>query len=73
MLVDVGQKIVPWFVVLSGEIEVLIPSEAGEEVIVAHRAGQFTGEGNMISGRRSLARLRVSRAGEVIELSREQC
>ena len=72
VLVDVGQKSVPFFVVLSGEIEVLIPSEAGEELIVAHRAGQFTGEGNMISGRRALGRLRVSSDGELIELSRDQ-
>lgn len=72
VLVDVGQKAVPMFVVLSGEIEVVMPSEAGEEVIVAHRAGQFTGEGNMITGRRALARLRVSSDGEVTELSRDQ-
>ena len=72
MLVDAGQNAVPWFVVLTGEIEVLMPSKTGEEVIVAHGPGHFTGEGNMITGRRSLARLRVSRDGEVIELSREQ-
>ena len=72
VLVDIGQKAVPLFVVLSGEIEVLMPSEAGEEVIVAHRPGQFTGEGNMITGRRALARLRVSRDGEVTELTRDQ-
>jgi len=72
VLVDIGQKAVPLFVVLSGEIEVLMPSEAGEEVIVAHRPGQFTGEGNMITGRRALARLRVSSDGEVTELTRDQ-
>ena len=68
VLVEVGQKAVPLFVVLSGEIEVLLPSTAGDEVIVAHRSGQFTGEGNMITGRRALGRLRVSRDGEVTEL-----
>jgi len=72
VLVDVGQKAVPLFVVLSGEIEVLMPAETGEEVIVAHGAGQFSGEGNMISGRRALARLRASSDGEVIELNRAQ-
>ena len=34
--------------------------------------GSFTGEANLISGRPSMARLRVSEPGEVIELSREQ-
>src|SRR5215467_9061932 len=72
MLVDVGDRIVPFYVVVSGEIQVLRPSEGGETLIVGHRAGQFTGESNMISGRRSIARLRVSEPGEVIELNREQ-
>ena len=72
VLVEAGQHAVPMFVVLSGELEVLMPSKVGDEVIVAHRPGQFTGEGSMISGRRSLGVLRVSRDGEVAELSREQ-
>jgi len=72
MLVDVGDRIVPFYVVVSGEIQVLRPSEGGETLIVGHRAGQFTGESNMISGRRSIARLRVSEPGEVFELKREQ-
>ena len=50
----------------------LRPSGATETLIVTHRAGQFSGEGNMITGRRALARMRVSEPGEVIELDREQ-
>jgi thioredoxin reductase len=72
VLVETGDKVVPFFVVLSGEIQVLGPSEAGDTVIVTIRPGQFSGEGNMITGRRSLARLRVSEPGDVIELDREQ-
>jgi len=72
VLVDVGQKVVPFFVLVSGEIEVLQISGAKEALIVTVRPGQFTGEGNMLTGRRSLAHLRVSQAGEVIELDREQ-
>jgi thioredoxin reductase (NADPH) len=71
VLVEVGQRPVPFFVVLSGEIQVLRPSPGGEALIVTHRAGQFTGEGNMLTGRRALARTRVSEPGEVIELDRE--
>jgi thioredoxin reductase (NADPH) len=70
LLVDVGNRAVPFFVVVSGEIQVLRPSGASETIIVIHRSGQFTGEGNMITGRRALARLRVSEPGEVIELDR---
>ena len=37
-----------------------------------HTPGRFTGEANMISGRRSLTRARVSQPGEAIELTRDQ-
>ncbi len=72
MLVDAGDKVVPFFVVVSGEIQVLRPAGAGEALIVTHRPGQFSGEGNMLTGRRSLARVRVGESGEVIQLDREQ-
>jgi thioredoxin reductase (NADPH) len=72
LLVEVGQRPIPFFVVLSGEMQVLRPVAGTEELIVAHRAGQFTGEGTMLNGRRSLARARVSAPGEVIELDREE-
>ncbi len=72
VLVDVGDKVVPFFVVVDGEIQVLRPSGGTETLIVTHLRGQFSGEGTMITGRRSLARIRVSEPGEVIELDREQ-
>jgi thioredoxin reductase (NADPH) len=72
VLVDVGDRDVPFFVVLSGEIQVLRPRERTETLITAHRAGQFSGEASLISGRRALGRLRVSEPGEAIELTREQ-
>ena len=72
MLVEVGDKIVPFFVVVSGAIESCGRPSGAETLIVTHHAGQFTGEGNMITGRRALARMRVSESGEVIELDREQ-
>jgi thioredoxin reductase (NADPH) len=48
------------------------PSDGGETVNATIRAGQFTGEASLLSGRRSMAQLRISEPGEVIELSREQ-
>jgi thioredoxin reductase (NADPH) len=72
VLVEVGDRVVPFFVLVSGEIQVLRPSDGTEALIVRHRPGQFSGEGNMITGRRALARLRASEPGEVIELDREQ-
>lgn len=72
VLVEAGDKAVPFFVLLRGELEVLRPADATEAPIVTHRPGQFSGEGNLIVGRRALARLRASQPGEVIELDREQ-
>jgi thioredoxin reductase (NADPH) len=72
VLVEVGDRVVPFFVVVSGEIQVLRPAGGTETLIVTHRPGQFSGEGNMITGRRALGRIRVSELGEVIELDREQ-
>jgi thioredoxin reductase (NADPH) len=72
VLVEVGAKVVPFFVVISGEIQVLRPSGGSETLIVTHRPGQFSGEANMITGRRALMRVRVSEPGEAIELDHEQ-
>ena len=72
VLVEVGARVVPFFVVIAGEIQVLRPAGGAETFIVAHGPGQFSGEGNMLTGRRALARIRVSEAGEVIELTRER-
>jgi thioredoxin reductase (NADPH) len=58
--------------VVGGEIQALRPAGATEILIVAHGPGQFSGEANMITGRRTMARLRASEPGEVIQLEREQ-
>jgi thioredoxin reductase (NADPH) len=71
-LIEVGDRATPLFVVASGRVEIIQVSGAAETVVTAHAPGQFTGEGNMISGRPALARARVSEAGEVIELDHEQ-
>ena len=72
MLVDVGGKAVPFFVVITGAIQILRPSGSTATLIVTHGPGAFLGEGNMIAGRRSLVQALVSESGEVIELDREQ-
>lgn len=71
-LVDVGDKAVPFFVVVSGAVQILRRSGASETLIVTHRPGEFLGEGNMIAGRRALIRAVVSESGEVLELNRQQ-
>jgi thioredoxin reductase (NADPH) len=72
VLVEPGDRSVPFFVVVRGEIEVVRPTGTAETLIVSHHVGQFSGEANMISGRRAMARLRIGEPGEVIQLDREQ-
>src|SRR5260370_42655496 len=59
ILVEIGDRTVPFFVVIDGEIQVLRRSGDTEAVIVTHRRGQFSGEGTMITGRRALSRIRA--------------
>ena len=72
VLVEVGQQPVPFFVILSGEVQVRRPSAGTDVLIVSQGAAQFTGEGTMLTGRRALTRIRSIERGEVIELNREQ-
>ena len=71
VLVEQGDSAVPFFVVVSGELEIVRPSCAGETLVTIHGPGQFTGEVNMLSGRRALARMRATKPGKVIELDRQ--
>ncbi len=68
---DVGDAGISMFIVLSGRMEVVQPDDNGERAIDTHDPGEFTGEVNMISGRRSLVRGRVTEAGEFLEISPE--
>jgi thioredoxin reductase (NADPH) len=60
------------YVVTRGALEILRPSREGDTLITTTRAGQFTGEANILAGRRALARIRAAQDGEVIELDRER-
>jgi thioredoxin reductase (NADPH) len=69
VLAESGEACASFYVVVSGAVEIAQNSQQGGVVITEHQAGQFTGEVNLISGRPSLLQARVSRPGEVIELS----
>ena len=62
----------PFFVVVSGQLEVVRPLGAAETLIALHGPGQFAGEVNLSAGRRAPFRARVSEPGEVIELDRQR-
>ena len=69
ILFEPGDENVPFYVLLSGGMEIVQPDLAGEHLIAKHGPGEFTGEMTMISGRRCLARGRVTEPGEFLELT----
>jgi thioredoxin reductase (NADPH) len=69
ILFEPGDSDIPFFVLLSGSMEIVQPGLQGERPIVSHEAGGFTGEITMISGRRGLVRGRVTAAGEFLEMT----
>lgn len=72
LLVEQASTNLPFFVVLSGEIEAVRPTGKEETFVTAVGPGQFTGEVTLLTGRRALVRVRVSKSGEAIELDRDQ-
>ncbi len=72
VLIEQGQATIPFFVILSGQLEAVRPAELGKRVITLSGRGQFTGEINTLSGRRTMFRIEASESGEVVELDRHQ-
>jgi thioredoxin reductase (NADPH) len=72
VLIEQGDKSVPFFVVITGEVEIVRPCGAHETLVTVHGSGEFTGEVNMLSGRRSLIRARAIKPCKVIELDHKQ-
>jgi thioredoxin reductase (NADPH) len=72
VLIEQGDTSVPFFVVITGEVEIVRPFDAYETLVTVHGSGEFTGEVNMLSGRRSLIRARATKPGKVIELDHQQ-
>jgi thioredoxin reductase (NADPH) len=72
VLIRDGETNVPFFVVKTGELEVVRPSVLGDTVVAVNRAGQFTGEASMLLDRRAMMIIRASESGEVVQLTRQQ-
>ena len=70
VLVEAGELTSRLFVVNAGQIEIVRWEKETEEIVAVYRPGMFTGEVNMLSGRRGLAQIRAGEAGEVIEVDR---
>ena len=68
ILFTLNDTAVPFFVLLSGAMEIVQPGFDGEQAVAKHGPGEFTGELTMISGQRSLVLGRVTQPGEFIEV-----
>jgi thioredoxin reductase (NADPH) len=66
IVIEQGDASPNFYVVLSGAMEVVQPEDGKELPITVHRRGEFTGETNMLSGRRSLVRSRMIESGECL-------
>src|SRR5271166_5358176 len=65
ILFQPGDEAVPFFVLLSGKMEIVQPTvDGGERPVAGHAPGEFTGEITMISGQRCLVCGRVTEPGE---------
>src|SRR4051812_5083361 len=71
VVIESGVPLEHFYAVLHGEIEIVRPSNAGEERIVVHTDGEFVGDVHTLSGRRSVVRARARTETSTIELARE--
>src|SRR5690242_10170580 len=69
-LVEVNQQPTKIFVVVQGRLEFRTIDEK-EEIVAVCGPGMFTGELNVLSGRRGLVSIRATEAGELIEIERD--
>jgi thioredoxin reductase (NADPH) len=70
-VVEANAEPAKFFFVVTGQLNLLRVSEDLEEVVAVCRAGMFTGELNVLSGRRGLVRIQAAAASELIEIDRE--
>lgn len=57
-----------FFIVLDGQIEIVSPSGGEQTLIVLHQPGEFTGELDLLTGRRTQVRARAVTPAEMLEV-----
>jgi thioredoxin reductase (NADPH) len=71
IVVELNEHLAKVFVVISGQLHILQVSNNQEHVVAICNPGMFTGELNVLSGRRGLVRIRAGEKSELIEIERE--
>ncbi|HTD72473.1 MAG TPA: FAD-dependent oxidoreductase [Steroidobacteraceae bacterium] len=67
ILAEPGDRL-PMFIVLSGSLEIIQPTLAGETLIVVHTQGSFSGDVGTLRGISAVVRMRVREGGEVLAI-----
>jgi len=71
IVVELNQLITKVFVVVSGQLHVFHVANSQQHVVAICNPGMFTGELNVLSGRRGLLRIGAAEKSELIEIERE--
>src|SRR3989442_6000611 len=71
IVVELNEHVTKFFVVISGQLQILQVANNHEHVVAICNPGMFTGELNVLSGRRGLVRIRAAQKSELIEIERE--
>ena len=72
ILIEQGDAAMPVYVILSGELQAVRPSQEDTGVVTLRGRGQFSGEINTISGRGAIFRIRATVPGELVQIDRRQ-
>jgi thioredoxin reductase (NADPH) len=82
VLVHPGAQTTRIFIVVTGELTIYRSKDVSDdltgdalkdrEVVIVYRPGQFNGEVAILSGRRGFVEIQATKAGEVIEVERDQ-
>jgi thioredoxin reductase (NADPH) len=63
-----GDTSYDFYVVRSGRVEIMIPTDGEERLLTAHGPGRFLGELNLLTGLRVFVNARVAEDGEVLAI-----
>jgi thioredoxin reductase (NADPH) len=72
VLIEAGSPSAPFLLVVAGELEAIRETSHGDEIVAVYGTGQFTGEVNLLAGRRPFVRTRARTSAEIIEVDRER-
>jgi thioredoxin reductase (NADPH) len=67
-----GDVTYDFFVLVSAEVDIVVATDGGENVVASHGPGRFLGELNMLSGLHVFVSAKVVTAGDVVAVPRDR-